>query len=113
MTTFDKREQAFEKKFAQDEELRFKARARGSWLVGHWAAEKLGLVGADADAYARALMLANLDKAGSDYVFETINSDFEDKHIYLSGEQIRLTIDDFVKQALAELKAGVGGHFSN
>ena len=42
MTTFDKREEGFEKKFAHDEELRFKANARRNKLLGLWAAEKLG-----------------------------------------------------------------------
>ena len=43
MTTFDKREDAFEKQFAHDEELKFKATARCNKLLGLWAAEKLGL----------------------------------------------------------------------
>ena len=43
--TFDKREQAFEQKFAHDEELKFKGLARCNKLVGNWAAEKLGLKG--------------------------------------------------------------------
>ena len=53
MTTFDKREEGFEKKFAHDEELRFKANARRNKMLGLWAAEKLGLTGADAEAYAK------------------------------------------------------------
>src|SRR5689334_17682228 len=53
MTTFDKREEGFEKQFAHDEELKFKATARRNKLLGMWAAEKLGLTGADADAYAK------------------------------------------------------------
>ena len=53
MTTFDKREEGFEKKFALDEELLFKAGARRNKLLGLWAAEKLGISGAEADAYAK------------------------------------------------------------
>ena len=53
MTTFDKREDAYEAKFARDEELRFKAEARRNKLLGLWAAEKLGKSGADAEAYAK------------------------------------------------------------
>ena len=58
MTTFDKREDSFEKKFALDEELLFKATARRNKLLGLWAAEKLGLYGADAEAYAKAVVIA-------------------------------------------------------
>ena len=64
MTTFDKREEGFEKKFALDEELRFKANARRNKLVGLWAAEKLGLAGADAESYAKEVVMAAFDESG-------------------------------------------------
>src|SRR5919112_5415398 len=57
MTTFDKREEGFEKKFAHDEELRFKATARRNKLLGLWAAEKMGLSGPAADAYAKEVVV--------------------------------------------------------
>ena len=60
MTTFDKREEGFEKQFAHDEELRFKAKARRDRMLGLWAAEKLGLSGADAQAYAKNMVLVDL-----------------------------------------------------
>src|SRR5882762_1986263 len=69
MSTFDKREEGFEKKFAHDEELRFKAHARRNKLVGLWAAEKLGLTGAAAEAYAKDVVTADMDKPDSDGVF--------------------------------------------
>ena len=64
MTTFDKREEGFEKKFAHDEELRFKATARRNRMVGAWAAEKLGITGAEAEAYAREVVLADIEGTG-------------------------------------------------
>ena len=64
MTTFDKREDAFEKQFAHDEELKFKAEARRNKLLGLWAAEKLGKSGADADAYAKEVVAADFEEAG-------------------------------------------------
>ena len=64
MTTFDKREEGFEKKFALDEELRFKANARRNKLLGLWAAEKLGITGAEADAYAKEVVVADFEEAG-------------------------------------------------
>ena len=56
-TTFDKREEGFEKKFAHDEELRFKATARRNKMLGLWAAEKLGLSGDAANAYAKEVVM--------------------------------------------------------
>ena len=60
MTEFDKREEAFEQRFAHDEELKFKATARRNKLLGLWAAEKLGLSGAEADSYALSIVMADL-----------------------------------------------------
>ena len=56
MTTFDKREEGFEKQFAHDEELKFKATSRRNKLLGLWAAEKLGRTGPDADSYAKEVV---------------------------------------------------------
>ena len=64
MTTFDKREEAFEQQFAHDEELRFKATARRNKMIGLWAAEKLGLSGAEADSYALSIVMSALDQGG-------------------------------------------------
>ena len=61
MTTFDKREEAFEKQFAHDEELKFKATARRNKLLGLWAAEKLGLTGAEADSYALSVVMVDFE----------------------------------------------------
>ena len=56
MTTFDKREEAFEKQFVVDEELKFKAEARRNHLLGLWAAAKLGLSGEAAASYWREIV---------------------------------------------------------
>ena len=61
MTTFDKREEGFEKQFAHDEELKFKATARRDKLLGLWAAEKLGLTGPAAEAYAKEVVVADIE----------------------------------------------------
>ena len=63
MTTFDKREEGFEKQFAHDEELKFKATARRNKLLGLWAAEKLGLSGAEAEDYAKSVVMADFEEA--------------------------------------------------
>ena len=106
MTTFDKREEGFEKKFALDEEQRFKATARRNKLVGHWAAQKLGLAGDDAETYAKAVVMADLEAGGGDNVFRKLRTDFDAKSVDLSDHQIRRTMDELMEQAVAQVKAG-------
>jgi len=106
MTTFDKREEGFEKKFALDEELLFKAGARRNKLLGMWAAEKLGLSGPAADAYAKEVVMADFEEAGDDDVFRKLRKDFDAKGIEQSDHQIRQTMDALMEQAVAQIKAG-------
>jgi len=106
MTTFDKREEGFEKKFALDEELLFKAGARRNKLLGMWAAEKLGLSGPTADAYAKEVVMADFEEAGDDDVFRKVRKDFDAKGIEQSDHQIRQTMDALMEQAIAQIKAG-------
>jgi len=106
MSGFDKREEGFESKFAHDEELRFKAHARRNKLVGLWAAEKLGLAGAAAETYAVNIVTADLDKPGSDGVFDRVRKDFDEKSVAQSDHQIRRTMDEAMEKAIAEIQAG-------
>ena len=106
MTTFDKREEGFEKKFAHDEELCFKASARRNKLLGQWAAEKLGLTGAEAETYAKAVVMADFEEAGDGDVFKKLRTDFDAKAVALSDHQIRRTMDELMEQAIAQIKAG-------
>src|SRR5262245_16637527 len=106
MTTFDKREEGFEKKFAIDEELRFKANARRNKFLGLWAAQQLGLSGAEAEAYAKTVVLADFEEAGDDDVFRKIRKDFDAKGVKESDHQIRRTMDELMAKAIQEVKAG-------
>jgi hypothetical protein len=106
MSTFDKREEGFESKFAHDAELRFKAHARRNKLVGLWAAEKLGLTGAAAERYASNIVTVDLDKPDSDRVFGQIRKDFDDKGVDQSDHQIRRTMDEALAKAVAEIETG-------
>ena len=81
MTTFDKREEGFEKKFAHDEELKFKAMARRNKLLGLWAAAALGKSGAEADAYAKEVVLADFEEAGDDDVVRKVVKDLAGKGV--------------------------------
>jgi hypothetical protein len=106
MTTFDKREEGFEKKFAHDEELRFKATARRNKLFGLWAAEKLGLAGPEAEAYAKEVVVADLEESGDEDVFREVRKDFDAKGVAQSDHQIRRTMDELMERAIAQIKSG-------
>ncbi len=106
MTTFDKREEGFEKKFAHDEELRFKANARRNKLLGLWAAEKMGLSGPEADAYSKEVVVADFEEAGDDDVFRKIRKDFDAKGVAQSDQDIRKTMTDLMAHAVEQIKTG-------
>ena len=105
MTTFDKREEGFEKQFAHDQELRFKANARRNMMLGLWAAEKLGLSGAEAQAYAKEVVASDFDEPGDDDVFRKVRKDFDAKGVAQSDHQLRRTMDELMEQAIASVKA--------
>jgi hypothetical protein len=106
MTTFDRREEAFEKQFAHDEELRFKATARRNKLLGLWAAEKLGLKGAEADSYALALVMLDFEETGDHDVLGKIRKDFDAKGVDQSDHQISRHATELMAQAIEAIKAG-------
>jgi len=104
MTTFDRREESFEKKFAHDEDLKFRATARRNKRLAAWAADKLGK--ADADAYFTEVMAADLTEAGDDDVVRKIVADFQAAGVQQSEHQIRRTMDELLATAVEEIKAG-------
>ena len=93
------REDAYENKFAHDEELRFKAMARRNKLLGLWAAEKLGKTGDDAEAYAKEVIVADFEEAGDEDVFRKVRGDFDAAGIDQSDHQIRRTMDELLQVA--------------
>ena len=101
MSTFDKREEAFEAKFAHDETLRFKATARRDKYLAQWAAEKLGL--SDVNAYVADLISTDIKHVGEDDVFEKIRRDFDAAGVAQSDHQIRRTMDELMHQAVTEI----------
>ena len=102
MTTFDKREDGFEKKFAHDEELQFKAMARRNKLLGLWAAEKLGKTGPDADAYAKEVVLADFEEPGDNDVLRKVAADLAPKGI--DEAAIRAQMGALMAQAIDQIK---------
>lgn len=99
MTSFDDRQKGFEKKFAHDQELQFKAQARRNKLLGMWAAEKMGLKGAEAEDYAKSVVRADFEEPGDDDVLRKIRKDLTDKGVQQSDHQIRRTMDELMATA--------------
>ena len=101
----DKRQKGFESKFAHDEEMHFKANARRDKLLGLWAAEKMGLSGAEAEAYAKSVIKADVEEAGDHDIFRKIRADFDAKKVEQSDHQIRRHMDELMAVALKQIKA--------
>ena len=106
MTTFDEREQGFEKKFALDEEQTFKAVARRNRLLGMWIAEKLGLSGDAATAYARDVVAADFEAAGDDDVLRKVEQDLAAKGVKPGPGEVRAKMNELLAEAVAQVKAG-------
>ncbi len=104
MTNFDQRKEGFEKKFAHDEELRFKATARRNKLLGLWAAEKLGLEGDAAAGYAKEVVASDFEEAGDDDVVRKVMADFAAKSVDQSEHQLRRTMDELMATAVDQIQ---------
>jgi hypothetical protein len=105
MTTFDDRENAFENLYAHNSEMQFKAEARRNKLLGLWAAEKMGIIGDAAAAYAKTVVIADLEEAGDDDVFRKVAADFADKGIAISDADIRSKMQALTGEAKAQIAA--------
>ena len=106
MSEINKREEGFEKKFALDEEQKFKAEARRNRLLGLWAAEKLGKSGEAATAYAKEVVAADFEEAGDGDVLRKLMADFAAKNVAITEPAIRAKMNELIAVAAAEVKAG-------
>jgi len=106
MSSFDDRERAHEKKFQLDQEQEFKAQARRAKIVGLWTAKLIGLSGDEAEAYAKSVVMADLEEAGVEDLFRKIKADLEMHAVQLSDHQIRSKMDEALEEARASIKAG-------
>ena len=104
MSTFDKRQEGFEKKFALDEEQKFKAEARRNKLLGLWAAEVLGKAGDEAAAYAKEVVASDFEEAGDTDVLRKVAADLAGKGV--SEADVRKKMDELVAVAVSQIKAG-------
>ena len=104
MTTFDDREDKFEKQFAHDAALRFKAEARRNKLLGLWAAGLMGKDGEAAQAYAKEVIKADLEEAGDEDVFRKLRADFDAAGVDQSDHQIRRHMDECMEEAVKQVR---------
>jgi hypothetical protein len=102
---FQDRENTFEKQFAHDEELRFKAIARRNKAVALWAAGTKGLSGAEAEKYANEFVGAQIGKSDAD-VEVALKADLEGGGADLSDHRLRKKMDEAMAAAIASVKAG-------
>jgi hypothetical protein len=105
VTSFGDRRDAFEKRFAHDEELRFKATARRNKLLGLWAADKIGMTDEEANAYAKSVVLADFEEAGDADVLQKVAGDLKAAGINLSDSEIRRVMDELMVQAVKEIQS--------
>ncbi len=104
MANFDERKDSFEKKFAHDAELRFKAEARRNKLLGQWAAGLMGDSGQKAEDYAKSVVKADFEEAGDEDVFRKIKADLAAAGVEQSDHQIRRHMDEFMAEAIRQIK---------
>lgn len=106
MTQFDDRKRAQEKKYELDQEAEFRAQARRAKLTGLWAAELMGMTGDPAEAYAKSVILADLEEAGIEDLFRKVKADLVAKGVAPSDHVIRAKMDEFLEEARRQVKGG-------
>jgi len=105
MTGFDDRQNSFENKFKHDKELEFKATARRNKLLGLWAANLLGIHGADAEAYAKTVVKADFEKPGDQDVVDKLAADFKERGVDMSEHRLRKHMTELMHTAIEQIKA--------
>jgi hypothetical protein len=100
---FNDREKGFEAKYQHDQETQFKITARRNKLLGLWAAEQMGLGGADAEAYAKEVVVADFEEAGDDDVLRKVLSDLTDKGVTLDEKAVRKEMDALMATASEQI----------
>jgi hypothetical protein len=109
-STLDDRGKGYESKFAQDQQLKFKATARRNKLLGLWAAKKMGMDADEAQIYAMAIVKADLEEPGHEDVFRKIREDFDAKGVKKSDHQIRRAMDELLNEAITQIEAEAAGN---
>jgi len=104
MTQFDDRERAEEKRFQLNQEQEFKAQARRARLVGEWAASMMGMNQDEIAAYAKSVVMADLEEVGEEDLFRKIRADIDAKQVAISDHQIRARMSEALDEARAQIR---------
>tara|TARA_R110002167_G_scaffold67979_3_gene192021 strand:- start:159 stop:479 length:321 start_codon:yes stop_codon:yes gene_type:complete len=99
MSTFKDREKSYEAKYAHDQETNFKIHARRNKLLGEWVAGELGLTGADAEAYAKQVVVADFDEPGDEDVYRKVWGDLQAKGVDISEHRVRKQMSELLDTA--------------
>ncbi|MBL8565675.1 MAG: DUF1476 domain-containing protein [Hyphomicrobiaceae bacterium] len=105
MTTFDDREKGYEKKFAHDAELKFKAESRRNKMLAEWAGAKLGKSAAEIEEYVKEVRRADLAEKGDDDVMRKVKGDLDAKGVKVSEGELRNVMSEFLAKAVTEIEA--------
>jgi hypothetical protein len=108
MTTFDERENAFENMYAHDAEMQFRAEARRNKLLGLWAAERMGLGGDAAEAYAKSVVVEDLKEAGDHDVFRKVAADLAAKGAGVPEAELRRRMAELLSAAKVQIVTETG-----
>ena len=100
MSSFDEREKSFEKKFAHDEEIKFKVNAKRNKYLGQWASQILGYDQEKEKEYIQSVIKADFEEAGDENVFRKLKKDLKDHNI--PDEEIRKKMDELIEKAKSE-----------
>ena len=100
MDKFNEREKSFEKKFARDEELKFKVAAKRNKYLGQWASQKLGYNPEQEKEYIQSVIKADFQEAGDEDVFRKIKEDLKDHNV--SDDDIRKKMDELSEKAKSD-----------
>ncbi len=101
--SFQEREMGEEAKFKLDAELQFKIAARRNKMLGHWAAERLGLAADDVDSYAKEVIISDLKEPGTGDVLEKLIRDFSARNVTVAESEIQDAIKKFHARAYEEV----------
>ncbi|MBU2532921.1 MAG: DUF1476 domain-containing protein [Alphaproteobacteria bacterium] len=104
MSGFDDREKGFEKKFAHDAELKFKAESRRNKMIAEWAGAKMGMSAEQIADYVKEVRRSDLQEAGDDDVFRKVRGDFDAKGTVVSDSELRSKMDELLAKAVDDVE---------
>ena len=100
MSSFDERKDAFENKFAHDQQMQFKIEAHRNKMLGAWAAELLNLSESKVEDYIKEVIRSDFEESGDEDVFRKLRNDLDG---LIEEEDLRKKMGEFYEKAKAKL----------